>query len=426
MNYCESLAYIHTQCWKGSRPGLLRITELLARMGNPERALKYVHIAGTNGKGSFSAMLASVLQKAGYRVGLFVSPYLETFNERIQIDGRPISDDDLAEITTHVRTFADAMAFGPTEFELVTAIGFAYFARKGVDVVVLECGMGGRLDSTNVIEAPLLSVVTGISLDHTEYLGDTIEAIAFEKAGILKPGCPALYGGQSDAAEAVIRGRAEQLGCAYARTDRDAIVLSACTENGSVFDYKSYAGVRLSLLGLYQPQNAANVIEAVGLLRRNGLSIPDEALYDGLAAAVWKGRFEKLAEHPLVFFDGGHNIEGVAAAMQTVRHFFGGKRIDLLTGVMADKRYEKMAAQMAPFARKVFTVSPDNPRALDAHAYADVFCTLGVSAQGFAAYDEAVAAAVSDAKANDVPLLALGSLYAYAPFVTALRTALGR
>ncbi|MBR6006393.1 MAG: bifunctional folylpolyglutamate synthase/dihydrofolate synthase [Clostridia bacterium] len=424
MNYRETIEYIHSTCWKGSRPGLERITELLSLMGNPERGMKFVHVAGTNGKGSFCAMLSSVLRRAGYRVGMFTSPYIEEFTERIQADGKDISREMLAEVTSFVRPFADAMPDTPTEFELITAIGFEFFRRTNVDIVVLECGMGGRLDSTNVIEAPLLSVITGIALDHTEYLGSTLAAIAGEKAGIIKEGCPVLFGGESEEAFEVIAKKAEEMHAVLTRTDRNAVIIDDCSADGTVFSYKDTEGAFIPLLGLYQPLNAANVIEAVHILRTRGLDIPDDALYDGLALARWKGRFERLRIHPPVFFDGGHNIEGVTAAVATVKKYFPNERINVISGVMADKRYREMAELIAGIAEKVYTVAPDNARALDAETYAEVFRSIGVPSEGFPDYASAVAAALADCESEGKPLLALGSLYAYAPFKKALLAAL--
>lgn len=424
MNYRETLDYIHSVCWKGSRPGLSRITELLDAIGNPENGLKVVHVAGTNGKGSFCSMLTNVLIEAGYSVGSFTSPYIEEFTERIRYNGRDITKRELSSATGFIRPFADKMEDTPTEFELITAIGLEFFRRKKVDVVVLECGMGGRLDSTNVIADPLLSVITGIALDHTEYLGDTIEKIAGEKAGIIKPGCPVLFGGEDEGAKRVIAERASELGSVFYSTDRGAIRIQECTVNGSVFDYGRHKGVSLRLLGAYQPQNAANVIEAVKLLNTRGLAITDEALRRGLASAEWKGRFEPLLTDPPVFFDGGHNIEGATSAVETVKLYFKNKRVNVITGVMADKEYVEMAKIIASVANKAFTVAPDNPRALDAKEYAEVFRSLGVEAESFENYDGAVASALKNCAETKTPLLALGSLYAYAPFKKALRKAL--
>ena len=197
MNYSEAMSFIHSVEWQGSRPGLERITELSEMMSHPEGSFSAVHVAGTNGKGSFCAMLASVLHAAGYKTGLFTSPYIEFFEERMQINGRMIGRDELADIVTDIAPLCERMSDKPTEFELITAVGFEYFRRNHVDIAVIECGMGGRLDSTNILPPPLLSVITGISLDHVQFLGNTISAIAGEKAGIIKPHSPVLFGGNS-------------------------------------------------------------------------------------------------------------------------------------------------------------------------------------------------------------------------------------
>ncbi|MBO7310992.1 MAG: bifunctional folylpolyglutamate synthase/dihydrofolate synthase, partial [Clostridia bacterium] len=229
MNYSEALEYIHSVNWCFCKPGLERIGELCRMLGEPQRELKFIHVAGTNGKGSFCSMLSSILKEAGYKTGLFTSPYIRFFNERMQINGEPISDSELAEITSYVRPFADQMTDKPTEFELITAICFEYFKRNGCDVVVLEAGMGGRLDSTNIIDASLLSVITGVSLDHTAFLGDTVEKIAAEKAGIIKSGCPVLLGGDSDEALCVVRKRAEARGAPLCLVDYSSLLIRSAT-----------------------------------------------------------------------------------------------------------------------------------------------------------------------------------------------------
>ena len=211
MNYEESLAYIHSVMWQGSRPGLERITELLDKMGNPQKQLKVIHVTGTNGKGSFCAMLESILRHSGYKTGLFTSPYIEHFEERMMVNGEMISREMLAEITSEIRPIADSMSDLPTEFELITAIGFAFFAKMNCDICVIEAGMGGRLDSTNVFDNPILSVITGVALDHTAFLGDTTEKIAVEKAGIIKKNVPVLVGNVDEAAYNVIANKANEM-----------------------------------------------------------------------------------------------------------------------------------------------------------------------------------------------------------------------
>ena len=416
----EAIEYIHSVVWKGSRPGLSRISELLEKLGNPQNGLKFIHVAGTNGKGSFCAMTESILRAAGYRTGLFVSPYIKHFEERICLSGVPISGEELAEVTALVKPHADSMADAPTEFELITAIGLVYFRKKGCDVVVLETGMGGRLDSTNIIRDPLLTVITGIAMDHTAYLGDTVEKIAAEKAGIIKSGAPMLWGGRDPAARRVIEDAARRTGVPFIAAADTPVTVREMTLSGTVADYGDFQGVKLPLLGTYQPQNLSTVLAAVPLLRNTGLQISDDAVYRGIAAVRWRGRFEKLSESPLILSDGAHNPEGIAAAKASISHYFGGEKVLLLVGVMADKDYCGMVAELAPLAAEVFTLTPDNPRALDADALAAEFRLAGVPATGYPTVDAAVAAATNAAKRCGKPLLSLGSLYMYAEVTDAL------
>ena len=286
MNYAESIEYIHSISWCFCKPGLERIKALCDMLGNPEKDLTFVHVAGTNGKGSFCAMLDTTLRAAGYKTGLFVSPYVRHFNERISYNGSPISDEALAEVTSYVRPFADSMAEKPTEFELISAIGFEYFKRVGCDVVILETGMGGRFDSTNIIEPPLLSVITGISIDHTAFLGDTVEQIAYEKAGIIKKNTPVLFGGADEKAFSVIADVAKDMNAPLYRTDRSKIANVRYSLDGTTFDFGERVDLSLSLLGSYQPLNAANLLSAVDILKHCGLEIGEDAVRRGLASTV--------------------------------------------------------------------------------------------------------------------------------------------
>ncbi len=429
MTYDEALAYIHSVSWKGSRPGLARITELCARLGDPQKQLRFIHVAGTNGKGSTCAMLSSVLSAAGQRVGLFTSPFIRRFNERMQVGQggvlRDIPDDELAAVTAYVKPYADAMEDAPTEFELITAIALVWFARHHCDVVIFECGMGGRLDSTNVIEAPsvLASVITGIAMDHTEFLGDTPEKIAAEKAGIIKEGVPVIVGSGVAAMPSVlqvIRTHAEGMHAPLTVTDLGRVrdMHSDLSGTSFTFDGKAYT---LPLLGLYQPQNAATVLTMPEVLTTVcDLPCPAEAIRQGLAAVRWPGRFEILCRDPLVISDGGHNPEGIDAAVATVKHYFGDEKIYLLSGVMADKDYAHMADRMSEVAARAFTVRPDNSRALDAAAYAKVFADRGIPAEGYATVAEAVTAAMTACARDGKALLCLGSLYMYGEVVEAV------
>ena len=418
MTYGQALEYIHSINWCFCKPGLERIGELCEMLGNPQRSLKFIHVAGTNGKGSFCSMLDSVLREAGYKTGLFTSPYVRKFNERMAVNGESISDTELADITEYVSVFAERMQEKPTEFELITAIAFEYFKRNACEIVVLEAGMGGRLDSTNIIDAPLVSVITGIALDHTAYLGDTVEKIAAEKAGIIKRGAPILFGGDCESAARVIRAKANEQGVEFRQTDRKAIAVKKATLDGTCFSYGENGEFELGLLGLYQPFNAANVIECVGLLRSVGAVIPEKALKNGLKRAKWSARFELLRRDPIILFDGSHNPEGIDAAVRTVKHYFGEKRVRVITGLMADKDYNYMVKAVSSIACKVYTVKPDNPRALDAGKLAAEYAECGVEVHPFDSVDAAISAVL--AEKEQIPTVALGSLYMYCEFADAL------
>lgn len=414
MNYKESLEYIHSISWTFCKPGLERIGELCRLLGNPQKDLRFIHVAGTNGKGSFCSMLSSILCESGLKVGLFTSPYIRFFNERMCVNGQPITDEELAEVTTYVRPFADGMTDSPTEFELITAVGFEYFKRKGCDVVVLEAGMGGRLDSTNIISNPLLSVITGIALDHTAFLGDTVEKIAAEKAGIIKDNRPVLYGGENMAAENVISSTAERVGSPYFRVDYTGLRIKSATLDGTVFDCGNRENMRIKLLGAYQPRNAALVLKAVDILKENGLDIPEKAVRRGLDTAAWCGRFEIIEREPLTIFDGAHNPQGIDSAVESVKRYFGDKKVYILTGVLKDKDYGYIASKLSDIGERAFVLTPDNPRALNAYEYAEVLRQNGIVAEGFDTLREAYITARKKARADGKVLVCLGSLYTYA------------
>lgn len=420
MTYKEALEYIHSVSWKGSRPGLSRIMELCEKMSHPESQLRFVHVAGTNGKGSVCCMLSEVLRVSGLRVGLFTSPFVREFNERIRVNGENIGDEELASATEYVKQFADTMEDAPTEFELITAIAFAYFAQQKCDIVVLEVGMGGRLDSTNVIETTVLSVITEISLDHTAVLGDTVAKIAAEKAGIIKPGVPVVFAGTDESAFGVIAEKAAEKGSSLTRPAYETVRVSETSIDGTVFEYAGRTPYRISLAGTYQPRNAAAVIHCADVLRECGFSIPESALRAGLLAARWSARFEVLCRDPVVIYDGGHNPGGVTVAFESAVRCFPKERFTVLTGVMADKEYEKIAGIAAPYVAKAFTVTPAVPRALDAASYAEVYRGYGVDAVSCESIEAGVRAAIEDAHRHERPLILFGSLYMYADVAAAV------
>ena len=417
MNYTEALEYIHGVSWTFCKPGLERISELCERLGNPQKKLKFIHVAGTNGKGSTSAMLDSVLRKAGYKTGLYTSPYIRVFNERMRIDGENISNGELAELTEYIKPIADQMTDSPTEFELITALAFEYFARNNCDVVVLEAGMGGRLDSTNIIDTSVLSIITGIALDHTAFLGDTVEKIAAEKAGIIKQGVPVIYGGTDEAARAIIKSRADEMSSQFACVDYDKLKIKSLLLDGASFDFDEYQNLKIKLLGSYQPRNAAIVVTAIKALRENGFKISDSALYEGLHSAEWQGRFEILSREPLIIFDGAHNPQGLEAAVESIKLYFKQKKVCIVTGVLRDKDYTYIAKMLSSAALRAFTFTPDSPRALDAEDYAKTLSSQGIDAIACKSVADALANARKYAISAGCPVICAGSLYAYAEII---------
>jgi len=420
MNYTEALEYIHSINWQFCNPGLERVRTLCHALGDPQDSLKFIHVAGTNGKGSFCAMLDSVLRAQDYRVGLFTSPYILEFGERMRIDGENISKEELCELVETVKPVADGMEDKPTEFELITAIAFLYFAKHKCDYVVLECGLGGRLDATNIIKTPLLSVITGIALDHVAILGDTEEKIAAEKAGIIKNGVPVLWCGAHAGAKRVIKEKAADAGAPFMTVDRSALRTGEMTLDGTEIDFGEHKNIKLSLLGSYQPINASNVLTAIDILRGQGIEISEEAIKQGLASVIWHARFEVICKDPLVIADGGHNPEGIDSAVESIKRYFPNRRVGIVTGVMADKDYRYMAGRMAEVAGRVFCLTPDNPRALSSSEYAGVFEALGVKAVACDSVKDAVSRALEWVRETGEPVICLGSLYMYCEIVKSI------
>ena len=410
MTYEEALSYIHSICWKGSKLGLDRTRELLGKLNDPQKELKFIHIAGTNGKGSTAAMLSSILEEAGYRVGLYTSPFINRFNERMQVNHQPIPDEELAALTEYVRPHADAMADSPTEFELITALAMVWFARQKCDIVVLEVGMGGELDSTNIIDVPEAAVIAAMGLDHVKELGPTMADIARAKAGIIKEGGRVVsYGGNPEADEviaAVCRARNASL----CQPDFSAIVPGDFSLEGQTFSYKGWRGLRIPLVGAYQMNNAAVVLETVEVLRQRGWSVSDEAVRKGLADTRWPARFEVLRRDPVFIVDGGHNPHGIRATAESLRRLFPGRKITFVTGVMADKDVEHILGLIVPLAEQFFTVRPDNPRAMDAGELARRIEAMGAKATACASVRDGVDRAIQAEGPHGVAC-ALGSLY---------------
>ena len=370
MDYKEALAYLNAVEFFGSKPGLERMAAMLDALGNPQDGMKFVHVAGTNGKGSCAAMTASVLKAAGYKTGLYTSPYLYRFNERMQVGGKEIEDDVLAELVTRIKPIAEAMEDHPTVFELMTVTALLWYKEAGCDIVVLEVGLGGRFDATNVIPAPECAVIMNIGLDHTEILGDTLEQIAFEKAGILKPGTEAVLFQQTQSVTEVVQKRCDELGIALHIPDFDAIRTEFDSLYGQTFTYKgeSYG---LPLLGAHQLKNAATVLEVVEVLRSRGWKLEQSDVEHGLYAVHWPGRFELLSEEPLFVVDGGHNPQCALTVRDNLLRYFPDKRRILLLGVLRDKDYPALTEILNEAADEYICITPDSHRALPAGELAD-------------------------------------------------------
>lgn len=410
MTYNEALAYIHSVGWLGSRPGLSRTVELLERLGNPEQELKFVHVAGTNGKGSTCACIASVLKEAGYKVGFNLSPYILRFNERIQICGEQISDEDLAELVEEVSVHAEAMEDHPTEFELITALALLYFKRQHCDIVVLEVGLGGELDSTNVIPCPEVAVLTAMGMDHTQVLGDTMEQVARAKAGIIKAGGAVVsYGGNAEADE-VFRSVSEEKNARFIEADHSRVTAVSFDLGDNVFSCAPYGELHLPLIGRYQLKNACTAITALEELRNKGWKISDEAIRRGLASVRWPGRFELLCQEPIFLLDGAHNPHGMAATVESLRAYFPEGNIHFLLGVMADKDVTAMTEMLAPLAADFTAVRPDNDRAMSAEALGKALAALERPVTVAESVADGVRIVLERAGENGVAC-ALGSLY---------------
>jgi len=406
----QSVSYLNSIDWRGSRLGLERMSDLLDRLGDPQRDLRYIHITGTNGKGSTAAMLESVLRAAGYKTGLYTSPYVNCFAERIRVLGENIPDEALCRLTERVRTAADAMPDHPTTFEMVTALGFLYFAEQMCEIVVLEVGMGGELDATNVISAPEAAVFTNIGLDHMQYLGGTVEAIAATKSKIIKPGCSAVSYEQQPSVRAVLRERCTETGVDFTEADFSKLRLCSSGLDGQIFDYGEETGIRIALLGEHQRRNAAVVLETVGVLRRKGWILPEDAVRRGMEQAHWPARFEILSREPLFILDGGHNPQCMEALTACLKETLGGRGVIFLAGVMADKDWENMFAPIEPLASEYIAVEPDNPRRLPAEELAAFLSRGGKPAAAVPDVRQAVALALQKAGADGV-VCAAGSLF---------------
>lgn len=414
MTYDSALEKIHSLLTFGSRPGLDRMKTLLSELGNPQDKLKYIHVAGTNGKGSVCAMLSSALVAAGYKTGLFISPYITDFRERIQINNTPVSKETLAKAVEKTFPIVERLRENGTiitEFEYVNALQFYIHANESCGIVVLETGMGGLLDCTNVIKPPLCSVITTIGLDHTAVLGDTIEKIAEQKCGIIKRGSVAVTSKQDCRALAVIEQTAGTLEVPLIYSEGVKLELISQSLEGSLLKYNGEE-ILLRLPGSHQIENAKTALAAIEILSQKGLiSLDDSEIAEGFCKAVNPARLELLSENPVVLLDGAHNPNGIEALKNAINTFLPGKRIICVTGMLADKDIDSSIELLNGVFSKVYTVPVNNPRAISAKELAKKFSSVCADTKSFVSVQAAFDAAFAEAKENGCAVLICGSLY---------------
>ena len=472
MTITEAIEYINAHTWSQWKLGLSRTEELLRLLGNPQKQLRFVHVAGSNGKGSTCAMVERILREAGYVTGFYPSPYIEDFRERIQVCGEYITEEALCRITARVRDAADSMEDHPSQFEIITAIGLLYFAEKNCNIVVLEVGLGGIFDSTNVIDAPEVAVITNIGLEHTEYLGNTLAEIAGNKCGIIKSGADVVcYENEAEVMD-VVRRVCEEKGCPLHIARYSRIQLIEKGLEGQTFRFlhdpapasqdiaiSADEPLRLGLLGEYQLHNAATALTIVEALRGRGWKIPQEAVCQGLAEVRWPARFEVLSRHPLFILDGGHNPQCAEALAESLREYLPdcnsdlpdresdlpgrkadlGKKAVFLMGMLADKDYRAVIDIITPFAAGFVCLTPDSPRALPAEKLAAELQERGFYAKPCGTAAEGIKEALSLAvrlggrgcgtedtsEEGALPVVSFGSLYMAGAVRSAFRSFAG-
>ena len=414
MNYREARSYIE-DAWKyaGGNMGLSSTEYLLELLGHPEDSLEFIHIAGTNGKGSVSAFIATVLQCAGYKIGRYISPTLYSYRERIQINGTYISREEFAGYVEMLVPAVERMEREgyphPTPFEMETAISFLYFKDQKCDAVVLECGLGGETDATNVIRTTRMAVLTSISLDHMGILGNTLEEIAAAKAGIIKPGAIVVTGLQTPEVENVLWAICTEKGNPFVvAKPKEAVILNMSVEQ-QTFRYHG-TEITISLAGSHQIENAVLALECIQALQHIGFNVTDEEIAEGFLKTRWDGRFTVLCREPWFVVDGAHNPDAVYKLQQSIQMYFSQKRLIFIMGMFADKNYSEVAQTMAPMADRIFTVTPPDPaRALPAETFAEVIAPYNGNVKACSTFAEAVDASFAAAEKDDV-IISFGSL----------------
>ena len=414
MNYKEARVYLDEVSKYGSVLGLESMRELLRRLGDPQNELKFIHISGTNGKGSVLAYLSTILSGAGYRTGRYISPTLFSYRERIQVDGEYIEKESLACHVTAIAAAAEDMQKAslpsPTVFEIETALAFLYFKEKRCDIVTLEVGCGGLLDATNVITTTLMEVIASISMDHTDLLGDTLAKIAAQKAGIIKPNTMVVSAQQKSEAAQVIEDTCKEQHCTLQMVDESKISNVHYGAEGQTFSYKEWENVAISLAGSYQIKNAALALEGVAALRKLGYALSDQQVREGLLHTAWRGRFTTLRRDPTVIIDGAHNPAAARELKDSLERYFPGKTLYYVMGMFKDKDYAQVIDLTAPLARHIITVeTPGNPRALPARELAEAVARVNPSVEWADSVAHGVERALAMAGKEDA-VIVFGSL----------------
>lgn len=421
MTYHEAEAYIKKSYNLVIRLGLSRMEVLLEKLGNPHNYLKFIHVAGTNGKGSVCAMTAQILQCAGFQTGLFTSPVIADYREQFQINGRMISEDNFARLAETVKQACDQMDDPPSEFEKAVALAFLYFHERQCDLVVLEVGLGGADDATNVIGTPEVAAIVNIDFDHMGFLGSTLNEIAEKKAGIIKEAGIVVTAEQTDEVMAVLQERCAAKKARLIRTSAKQINVREKSLDGQCFDYENKSSedikqlqkIILSLTGDHQCGNVAIVLQIIVCLKEKGYRILEDAIREGLRSVRWPGRFEVVSKDPLVIIDGAHNPDGIQALSHNLKEYCPGEKFVFITGILKDKDYHEMLKQMLPFADSFVTIAPDNPRAMSADECADAIRTCGFDGEviSLTGTRQAVDLALQMAKDKSIGVCAFGSLY---------------
>ena len=419
MNYNEALKYIHESHKFGIRLGLDNIKKLLELLDNPQDKLKIIHIAGTNGKGSTCSFISTILKEGGYKVGLYTSPFLETFTERIRVNGDNIPEDEVGNIVSLIKEKIEVMVNEgysyPTEFEIVTAMALYYFYKENVDFVALEVGLGGRYDATNVIEKPIVSVITSISMDHIGVLGDTLGKIAFEKGGIIKENCTTIVYPQKYEAGQVIKNICKENRSKYIECNFNDINIKQSNINLQKYDCfinkKEYKDLEIKLIGEHQVKNSVLALNVIDYINDNlGLNISEECIRKGLAQTSWPGRIEKIKENPMFIIDGAHNEEGAESLAKAMDKYFKDKNKVLIIGMLEDKDISSVLDILIPRFNKVITTTPDNPRSIDADKLKKKIEEYNIDVISKPKINEAVEYALQNTKKEDV-IISAGSLY---------------